>query len=767
MAFSSRAYLLSHLRGYHRSCQTYCCKMGSCKAIRTTYTSYRVHLYRQHATVQTSESAIAQVNNNDLVSEFSYDLVHTEQSGEATTTSTSPATSVSFSDACLKLNLTMLEKFSLPRSVSRNIMLMFINVFEDFKDISPTELGQVVDQSQSEYIFRKSLLSIGLIEPIEKFPSQQRNLSYQYIPILRVLEQYISHKDVTESMDRNFSNSSNGLLNNFCDGTLFIDHPFFKSDRSLLRIHLYVDDLELCNPLGGSRVVHKLTCFYFVLGNVEMKYLSSLRNIHPVIIVKSSVVKKVGYAAILDPLYEDLKILETSGIAVTLHNGQTSQFRGGLVTITADNLASHDLAGFRRSFSSGRICRFCMCHYQDLTRKFSEDMFQIRNSSDHECHVRDVGRDPSLESVYGVRMGSPLSGLLSFNIIDGMPPDIMHDILEGVMPGILQYIIDSLILCTMTKSDLIELVQSFPYGRYEKRNKPHYKGTVSSLTATQSWCLFNHFGFIVGTYVKEGDDTWELYLMLSRITDIIFAKRVSTNMVNELDVVVVDFYKKVLECAPQVIKPKFHYMLHYATMIKKYGPISHLWSIRFESYHQIVKKISRSSGNFKNISLTVASRLQQRKCWEMTSTNCLCDSPPNINIENISASTIPNCYAGLLDFQSFPEEMKIGSAKLYDDGCERYHCNGIYVVGENDDCPIFCKVEYILLIRNQWKMLGELLESSFYRHMHCYSVLETGVFHTFSPNELIYNRPLDVYSINEYKFIRLHHCVCLSDASNF
>ena len=47
-------------------------------------------------------------------------------------------------------------------------------------------------------------------------------------------------------------------LGDFCDGSLFKNHPLFSVEPHALQIMLYFDELEVCNPLGSSAKVHKL-----------------------------------------------------------------------------------------------------------------------------------------------------------------------------------------------------------------------------------------------------------------------------------------------------------------------------------------------------------------------------------------------------------------------------------------------------------------------------------------------------------------------------
>ena len=84
-----------------------------------------------------------------------------------------------------------------------------------------------------------------------------------------------------------------------------------------------------------------------MLGNVESKYLSSLRNIHPISIAKSSVAKSCGFRKVLEPLTREIGYLETEGVYVTTPDQETLHFNGGIATVSADDLGSHEIGRFR------------------------------------------------------------------------------------------------------------------------------------------------------------------------------------------------------------------------------------------------------------------------------------------------------------------------------------------------------------------------------------------------------------------------------------
>lgn len=88
------------------------------------------------------------------------------------------------------------------------------------------------------------------------------------------------------------------------------------SKECAISVILYVDDFEICNPLGTSRKKHKICALYWILGNLPPGCHSSLSSIHLAALINSSDVKVYGYKKVLEPLIADLITLEQHGVFV-------------------------------------------------------------------------------------------------------------------------------------------------------------------------------------------------------------------------------------------------------------------------------------------------------------------------------------------------------------------------------------------------------------------------------------------------------------------
>ena len=102
----------------------------------------------------------------------------------------------------------------------------------------------------------------------------------------------------------------------------------FQSNKCALQLNLYYDELEICNPLGSRRKIHKLgnndtqlmtftlvcSChyqgaFYYMLGNLKPSLRSSTNTIQLLVLAKYTTVAQFGIDRLLEPAIKDIKKL--------------------------------------------------------------------------------------------------------------------------------------------------------------------------------------------------------------------------------------------------------------------------------------------------------------------------------------------------------------------------------------------------------------------------------------------------------------------------
>lgn len=438
--------------------------------------------------------------------------------------------------------------------------------------------------------------------------------TFYYVPLLSTLKQILKIQPVRHEILRSAKHSDN-LLHDLSDGYLFKEHSFFKGNPSSLQIVAYYDEVETCNPLGSSSGKFKLGCVFFTLGNIRPMYRSGLKAIFLLIVAKSPVIKVNGLDSILKPFLNDLKTLYEDGITIQF-DGKSEVWRGALLAFLADNLAAHELGGFKESFSFSRhFCRSCLTDKECSQKHFRENLFVVRTPDSHRAQCKLLnGPDRLKVSIeYGINRCPALDSVSDFSVVKNMPHDIMHDLFEGVIPYEMKLLIQHLIRKSYIQLDILNhRLVAFDFGYSELGDKPAPIVDDSRLrqTASQMWLLARVLPLLVGDLVPREDLNWKCFLKLLKICELCTAPVLSEDSAAYLELLIEEHHSQFKSLYKDIsIIPKMHFMIHFPQQILDYGPLIHTWTMRHEAKLRIIKRAARVS-NFKNVCQTVAKRHQ-------------------------------------------------------------------------------------------------------------------------------------------------------------
>ncbi|XP_064470088.1 uncharacterized protein LOC135384833 [Ornithodoros turicata] len=547
---------------------------------------------------------------------------------------------------------------------------------------------------------------------------------FHYVPICEALRNILEVPVIYSDFCR--SQREANYLSTVFDGKAFQNHSYFKGDEKKICVQLYADEFEVCDPLGSKRDKHKLLGVYFSILNLPRR--STLSHMHLVLLVKDKHASAYGMDKVFSPLLQDIANLETEGITV---NGDT--LKGTVFIMTGDNLSSHRIAGFKCSFSGGRICRFCLALRHEINYKHQETDFVLRTPEGHRHHLEMLKNGIPTVSLYGVREPCALN-FSGFEPTDHFPPDVMHDVLEGVVPFAMKHIIAHLI--TSGNFSLIQLnqrIEEYSYEQCDMRNKPENisrdflqgKACMKG-TASQVFCFFRHFSLYVGDCVPSGNAAWELYLLLREIVDIVMCRKLPTSYVPYLQRLITFFYHDFQALFSGISVPcKMHYLVHYPSFIFKYGPLVNIWAMRFESKHQYFKDMTRKLRNFKNVTRMLAVRHQYLQAYELSQSL------------NQTSPFVTSCRPVLLEhmpdvLKSFIQEKGIVAPSISVVKSVRID-NVLYVPGmsllysvSHDKLPEFAQICGIFTINRRIIFhMRELVTVEFDSHYHFYVVTHT------------------------------------------
>ena len=170
----------------------------------------------------------------------------------------------------------------------------------------------------------------------------------------------------------------------------------------------------------------------------------------------------------------------------------TQVIKGTLAVVSADNLGSLLLGGFKESCTSYRMCRQCMATKEDsetmvslkidyvlllLRMQFTEKEFELRDKTSHEQHCKSVQEDSSgnASKEYGINRNSILNQLNYFHVCDGsLLPDIMHDILEGALQYETKLMLQTFVNVKhyFTLEEFNSRMENLELGYTESKNRP-------------------------------------------------------------------------------------------------------------------------------------------------------------------------------------------------------------------------------------------------------------------------------------------------------
>ena len=259
-----------------------------------------------------------------------------------------------------------------------------------------------------------------------------------YVSILDTLKNLIKNKNIKQLFYEK-NDSSRGVYKNYSDGSLYKDSELFKERPNSFQIHLYYDGVNFTDTASANPV--KMGQFYFQIGNIHPQHNSKLKHIHLVMSVEQELIEEYSFAEILEPLINDIKKLE-NGIEIngSLEYGTITAFRG-------DNLASHQVGGYKEGFTAHRSCRTCMGSLEEIRVMIREDKSLLRTSEQYDKQIKKLESAKTkkefteLSKDYGLNGSCALDKLKYYSSLYGLPPDIFHDLFHGCIPSTLQQLL--------------------------------------------------------------------------------------------------------------------------------------------------------------------------------------------------------------------------------------------------------------------------------------------------------------------------------------
>ncbi|KAF7656394.1 hypothetical protein LDENG_00041990 [Lucifuga dentata] len=589
-----------------------------------------------------------------------------------------------------------------------------------------------------------------------------------YVPILTSLQLLLKKPDVLEKVQKCTSHVL-GQYSSYLDGSYYQENPLLSGDGQKLSVILYIDDFEIANPLGTSKKIHKVCAVYWTLANLPIKCRSALHSTQLALLCNSNHVRQFGYAKVFGPLLTDLKILEEEGVYIeTLGDC----LKGTVYSVVADNLAAHGLGGFTESFRSTYFCRFCVATQTDMqTSDAVSGSFKMRTKELHDHIVQETQNNDGEEN-YGVKHSCILSDHLSyFHPITGFPPDILHDLFEGVIPVELAHCLKGMMAKRyFSLEELNRSILSFPFQHSDKVDRPHpipqtfaTRGTIGG-NGHENHTLLRLLPVLIGAKVPEGDKFWEVLMDLKDIVELAVCHDFTDDTIQYMACKISDHRQLLQEVFPSLrLRPKHHYIEHYPHLIKCFGPLLHLWTMRFEGKHKVFKKIVHDTHNYKKVLKTLAERHQYMMAFYLSSPRFFKPAIQISKMESVFIESLPTDARAIISGTT-GRSVVHGTKKVTIDGTPfvtgMFVCTGVHAA-----LPEFKEIRNILLIGNEIFFLLKDYNAWYIEHLRSYELIECErqTHSVKAANLLIDQMPLFAYKVSSKLILTTKHFIPVSE----
>lgn len=226
---------------------------------------------------------------------------------------------------------------------------------------------------------------------------------------------------------------------------------------------------------------------------------------------------------------------------------------------------------------------------------------------------------------------------------------------------------------------------------------------------------------MVGGCVPENEPSWEILMDLKEIVQIVVSDRFTEETLSYLAFKLSDHHLLLTATFPNfVLKPKHHFIEHYTHLIRCYGPLVDLWTMRFESKHSVFKRVARNV-HMKNVLMSLATKHQQLMAYHLDGQSVF---KSDLYIDKVRAVQV-----GSLDIaqrsavlRKFPDVETVSVTRKVQFFGTEYGQGMIITAGQCYGQPEFFKILSILVYADKVSFLSKKLVAWYLEHYRCFQL---------------------------------------------
>ncbi|KAK0151230.1 hypothetical protein N1851_007633 [Merluccius polli] len=394
--------------------------------------------------------------------------------------------------------------------------------------------------------------------------------------------------------------------------------------------------------------------------------------------------------------------------------------KGTIQVVAADNLGAHSIADFNESFSGGNILH-------SNTGRDPNELCEIRIKELHDSHVNLAQQNSS--SCFGVKQPCVITkNLAHFSVLTGYPPDIMHDVFEGIVPVELAHCFSLLISKTYFSLELLnKSILSFTFKWSDKTNRPHVIPRTFSKTiggnAHENWALIRFPPFIIGHLVPEDEMAWQILMVLKDVVELVVAPTHTEDSIAYLECKISEHHKRYQELFPNAqLLPK-HTVITKNTILHSSGSLVHSFlsgqcDSRLSSFF---KRVIRHSNCFKNVPLSLAFKHQLMISYHMRASSF---EKPVLEMTSVSVSVDVLKDEIVEDIkQRFPGTREVHLTRSVSTKGVSFKKYMIIAHGSTSGLPDFGQIVHIFVIQERLFFMVKRLSGWYSEHHRAFELM--------------------------------------------
>ena len=286
-----------------------------------------------------------------------------------------------------------------------------------------------------------------------------------------------------------------------------------------------------------------------------------------------------------------------------------------VVHIMGDNLGSNGIFGFNDSFKCHVYCRMCSANTEDCRVMLREHVSQLRTEGIYKTHV--VQKNPQLTDI---KEDCAFDFITDFHITKSRSIDLMHDVLEDVYVNFFRAILYNFIYAKkyFILAALNHRIEIFNYSydtNAPPENDSQSKKSKSNMkfSAIEMLGLVRYLGVMIGDFVPKNDRYWKLYSLLRQLLNILMSPRMVPQYFIELSELVMKLNGFYIELVGP-FKPKFHFLVHYPSILEYFGACVQFWCMKYESCHRDIKACAVLMASKVNLLKTIEIKQILKMC---------------------------------------------------------------------------------------------------------------------------------------------------------